>query len=157
MNKIMLILLISIHIYAQPILIGRLDKIDLPTFNLHDIKAKIDTGAKTSSLHVTYIQQLENGMVSFKVLDTRHPQYKEKIFTLPIKRIANIKSSNGQSEKRYVIETKVKIFQQLYNVEFSLSNRSKMNYPILLGREFLNNGFIVDVQKKDLSYKLKQQ
>ena len=75
---------------------------------------------------------------------------------MPIQRIASVRSSNGIVEKRFVISTKVVIFGRSFDTEFTLRDREKMNYPILLGREFLRQGFLVDVREDYLSYSQKK-
>jgi hypothetical protein len=140
---------------ANDILIGKYDRLDLPVLKLKNLRAKIDTGARTSSLHCSYIKQIDENNVEFDVLDETHKKYKEKIYTMPIKRIASVRSSNGIVEKRFVISTKVVIFDKSFDTEFTLRDREKMNYPILLGREFLRQGFLVDVRKKYISYSKK--
>lgn len=153
MFKFLFLSLIIIQsLFADNIIIGKYDRIDLPILKLNDLKAKIDTGAKTSSLHCSYIKEINEDTVAFEVLDETHKKYREKRYAMPIERIAKVRSSNGIIEKRYVILTKVIIFDKSYDVEFTLRNRKKMNYPILLGREFLENGFIVDVTKQNISF-----
>jgi hypothetical protein len=150
-------LLLSLQsLLAQDFVIGKFDRLDLPKLNLKNLGAKIDTGAKTSSLHCSYIKQIDQKNVTFEVLDETHKKYKDKRYTMPIKRIASVRSSNGIVEKRFVISTKVVIFKKSYNTEFTLRNRTKMNYPILLGREFLKQGFLVDVREDYLSYSQKK-
>lgn len=156
-KSLFLLCLVFLNLQAKDIVIGKYDKVDLPLLNLKDLKAKIDTGAKTSSLHCIYIKSDDDKFVTFDVLDKTHKKYENKRYTLPITRIANVRSSNGLVEKRYVISTKVLIFKKYLNVEFTLRNRKKMNYPILLGREFLKKGFIVDVRKENLSYSKKRK
>ena len=160
MNKLafsFVILLLSLQsLLAQDFVIGKFDRLDLPKLNLKNLGAKIDTGAKTSSLHCSYIKQIDEKNVTFEVLDETHKKYKDKRYTMPIKRIASVRSSNGIVEKRFVISTKVVIFNKSYNTEFTLRNRTKMNYPILLGREFLKQGFLVDVREGYLSYSQKK-
>ncbi len=143
-------------LYAKDIVIGKYDRVDLPLLNLKDLRAKIDTGAKTSSLHCSFIESIDDKYVVFDVLDETHKKYKNQKFKLPIRRIAKVRSSNGIIEKRYVILTEVFIFGKYIETEFTLTNRKKMNYPILLGREFLKKGFIVDVRKEYISYKNKK-
>lgn len=147
-----IIYLFITQVYSHEIIIGKYDRIDLPELNLKKLKAKIDTGAKTSSLHCILIESKDDKYVTFDVLDKTHKKYENKRYTLPIVRIAQVRSSNGIVEKRYVISTKLTIFNNSYDVEFTLRNRKKMNYPILLGREFLENGFLVDVKKEDISF-----
>lgn len=153
MTKFLLVLFIFVQsLFAQSIIIGKYDRIDLPVLNMENLRSKIDTGAKTSSLHCRYIEEIPGNKVVFDVLDKTHKKYENVKYTMPIKRIATVRSSNGLVENRYVISTKVFIFEKEYEVEFTLRNRKKMDYPILLGREFLKQGFIVDVREEDLSF-----
>lgn len=76
---------------------------------------------------------------------------------MPISKIKEVKSSNGVSKSRYFIKTQIVISGKTYISEFSLNNRSSMTYPFLLGRDILLQDFIVDVSKKDLSFKLKKR
>ena len=138
--------------------IGRRDKIDLPEFGLFDIEAKVDTGAYGCALHCHRIQvELKDGLeiLSFQVLDPTHPESKDKIFYSEQFSDKSVKNSGGIVEHRYVITTEVLIFGQKFSVDFSLTDRSFMKYPILLGRKFLSRRFLVDVQQKDLSHKQK--
>lgn len=153
MLKLITALLIFLSsLIAEDILIGKYDRIDLPELNFKALRAKIDTGAKTSSLHCSYIHSEDGKYVTFEVLDESHKKFKDKQVTLPIVRVATVRSSNGMVEQRYVISTKVYIFDKYIDTEFTLRNRKKMNYPILLGREFLKKGFIVDVRKENISF-----
>ncbi|PLY08479.1 MAG: peptidase [Arcobacter sp.] len=153
MFKYIFIFLILIQsLFAENTIIGKYDRIDLPILKLENLRAKIDTGAKTSSLHCSYIKDLDKKTVVFEVLDETHEKYKKIRYSMPIKRVAKVRSSNGITENRYVISTKVIIFEKNYDVEFTLRDRKKMNYPILLGREFLEKGFLVDVSKENISY-----
>lgn len=131
--------------FAQTI-IGKSDYIDLPTLNIKNINAKIDTGAKTSSLHAKNIKSTDGKNVIFELYENK--------YTLPISRIVLVKSSNGISERRYVIKTKIVIFDRIEELEFTLTNREKMSFPVLLGRNFLKKGFLVDVTKENLSFDL---
>jgi hypothetical protein len=136
--------------------IGRNELIDLPTLKLKDLKAKIDTGAFTSAIHCHSINIKKiNGKKTlvFSVLDPSHLQYAKKSFKFTKFKEARIKNSFGDTEKRYVVDISLKIFKENIKTEFSLTDRSKMKYPILLGRKFLKNGFIVDVNKINLSKK----
>lgn len=136
--------------------IGRLEIVDLPKWDIKDIEAKIDTGAYSSSLHCHNIKEYEkNGAkwVKFNLLDPEHPSYNERLFSLPISDIREVKSSNGQTELRVFVKTKIIFFNTEHDIELSLTNRSEMKYPILVGRKFLKNKFLVDVSKKNLSNK----
>ena len=138
--------------------IGRADCIDLPEFSLENIPVKVDTGAYTSALHCEEVQVVkENGerYLEFRIPALHKKGKPDQTFRTSNFRRKSIRSSNGNMEKRYIITTYVRIFGRRIKTEFSLSDRSKMRYPILLGRKLLGGRFIVDVSKKDLSFKAK--
>lgn len=138
--------------------IGRVEKIDFPELGIYEIDCKTDTGAYTSSIHCHNIETFRNGdteMVRFRLLDPSHPAYNHKEFVLPVKSRRKIKSSFGAIQKRIIIQTKMLIFGKLYVIELSLADRSRMTYPVLMGRKALNKRFLVDVSAKNLSYKQK--
>ena len=135
--------------------IGRKDRIDLPELKLFDIEAKIDTGAYGNALHCHHFEViLKEGKkyLSFKVLDPDHPEYEDLEFLVEHYRIKKVKSSSGEAELRYTIKTEIIIFHKSRIIEFSLTDRKNMKYPILLGRKFLTKRFLVDVRQKDLSF-----
>ncbi|MCB9185307.1 MAG: ATP-dependent zinc protease [Flavobacteriales bacterium] len=136
-------------------IIGRVDKIDLPGFEIEDLDCKVDTGADTSSIHCSKVKIVEQDGVEFlkfRVLDKKHPQFSKKTHLVHEFSEKRVKSSSGHSELRYVIKTKVIVFGTEFPITFTLSDREKMKYPVLLGRRFLKNKFIVDVSKTDLSH-----
>ncbi|MFT4833876.1 MAG: hypothetical protein ACJA2C_001143 [Marinoscillum sp.] len=131
--------------------IGRLDKIDLPEFGIENAIAKIDTGAFTSSVNCKKITLKEDTLSFLISLKVEGKAIRQKFQTKQFKQKL-IKSSNGINELRYVIKTKVRLFGHVFPAEFSLSDRSKMKNPILIGRKLLKNRYIVDVSKKNLSF-----
>lgn len=140
------------------ITIGRSDKADFPELSLSEIDVKIDSGAFTSSIHCSNIQETTiNGepFIQFTLLDPEHPFYNNKEFTFKNYASKIVKSSNGISEKRFMIHTKIFIFETLFPIYLTLSERKDMKFPVLLGRKFLNKKFVIDTIKKDLSHKLK--
>jgi len=137
-------------------IIGRLEHVDFPQWKFYDIDAKIDTGAYTSSLHCHHIVPIEKEgepHVRFNLLDPSHETYNDKLFELPVYRKKTIKSSNGSTENRFVIKTDITIGGQTFEAQFSLTDRSEMRYPVLIGRKLLNNNFLVDVSKKFITRK----
>lgn len=140
-------------------IIGRIDKADFPELNLRNINIKVDTGAFTSSIHTHDVKEIElNGEkhIEFKLLDPSHPKYENIIFKVKSYEVKTLKSSFGNSEQRFIIKTNILIFDQEYPIEMSLSDRSDMKFPVLLGRKFLNKRFIVDTSLKNVSSKLKR-
>ncbi|MBS1682029.1 MAG: ATP-dependent zinc protease [Bacteroidetes bacterium] len=132
-------------------ILGRSDLVDLPGLGLENIQAKIDTGAYTCSLHCSRTEVV-NGKLEFVLLDEAHPEFTGKTYSFKKFEQREIKNSFGEAELRYVIKTKIKIFDHLIRAEFSLSYRGNLKFPVLLGRKILRNRFLIDVTKKDLSY-----
>ncbi|MFT5724267.1 MAG: hypothetical protein ACI9JN_001385 [Bacteroidia bacterium] len=140
--------------------IGRIDKADFPELHLNDIELKVDTGAYTSSIHCHNIKQKEVDGVShveFQLLDPSYPMYSDKVFRVKNFKEKGIRSSFGNIEQRFVINTLIVIFGEEHPIELSLSERSDMKFPILLGRKFLNKRLIVNTARTNLSFKLKKK
>ena len=134
--------------------IGRIDKADFPELNLFDIDIKIDTGAYTSSIHCKNLI-VEDNYLKCVFLDEEHPAYHEKQFVFDRYDVKVVKSSNGISQARYRVLTEIVLFGKTYPIFLTLSDREEMRYPVLIGRKFLTNRFVVDINKTNLSYKLK--
>jgi hypothetical protein len=135
-------------------IIGRREKITLPDWGLQDVTAKIDTGAYTSSIHCIQAEErIENGLsvLCFKVLYPGHKKFNDHWLYSNDFSQKKVKNSFGQEEIRYKVSTKVIMFGELIDMEFTLTDRSKMRFPILLGRKVLSGRFLVDVQKVNLS------
>lgn len=129
--------------------IGRYEKVDLPDLELFKLDAKVDTGADNNAIHCHHIEVSDDKKsVTFKLLDPSHLDYNEKQFTLPVHRMRWVKSSNGERERRVYIKTNMTVMDETYEVEISLTDRSTMTFPMLLGRKFLHNRFLVDVSKQ---------
>jgi hypothetical protein len=133
-------------------ILGRSDRVDLPGLGLYNIHAKVDTGAYTSSLHCSRAEVID-GQLEFVLLDNEHPEFTGMKFVFKEFTAREIKNSFGVAEKRYIIITSVKIFDEEITAEFSLGDRDAMRFPILLGRKILRDRFLIDVTKKNLSYK----
>lgn len=136
--------------------LGRYDRVDLPGLGLKNIHAKVDTGAYRCSLHCQSAKVV-NGILEFVLLDEEHPEFTGMKFTADTFHERDIKNSFGEVERRYVITTTIKIFNEEITAEFSLSNRGSLKFPILIGRKILQARYLIDVKKKNLSYKSKQQ
>ncbi|TXK49006.1 ATP-dependent zinc protease [Pontibacter qinzhouensis] len=138
-------------------IIGRRERVSFPELDLAEIEAKIDTGAYTSAIHCSDIHEevLVDGtkVISLDLLDPSHPQYNHRRLTFKHYAFRDIKSSNGEVQQRYVIRTRIKFFDEEIEAEFSLSDRSDMKYPVLIGRTLLRGRFIVDVSRKNVGKK----
>ncbi len=145
---------------SSKLCLGRNDKIDLPQMKLTDIAAKVDTGAYTSALHCHHISTVKKEgkeLLIFKLLDPAHNEYNGKEYVFENYRQKKIKNSFGHVEWRYIITTKATLFDTSFDIEFSLTDRESMKFPILLGRKFLRGRFIIDVTQKNLSHKKKKR
>jgi hypothetical protein len=137
-------------------ILGRYDRVDLPDLGLHNVHAKIDTGAYTCSLHC-HRAQVVDGILECVLLDEEHPGFTGTKLRFTEFEVRDIKNSFGEVERRYVIVTTIKIFNEEITSEFSLSNRGSLKFPILIGRKILRDRFLIDVKKKNLSYKEKRK
>lgn len=140
--------------------IGRSDKLDFPEFGLTDIPVKTDTGAFTSSIHCTFKEEVEidgKKILKFKLFDESFGEIHDRVFETSNFEWKKFKSSFGDEEKRYVIQTVIIAHGEEIPVELSLSDRSKMKFPVLLGRKFLNKRFIVNSTAIDISFKNKNK
>jgi len=136
---------------SKLMLIGRKEIVSFPMLDLIGLEAKIDTGAYTSALHCKDIELKNiNGSthLCFKLLDDSHPEYKDKEFRFTQFDKKIIKSSFGESEERYLIKTNIILAGKKISLIISLTDRTNMKYPVLIGRRLLNKKFIVDVSKK---------
>lgn len=127
--------------------IGNLEVCDLPELAIHGMQVRIDTGAKTSSLHVDNIEPYEKDGVRWVRFDL-HPDV-HHVDTIvrceaPITDVRKIKSSNGGSERRFVITTLFGLGEQQWPIEITLTDRSDMSYLMLFGREGMGERVLVD-------------
>ncbi|WP_138480433.1 ATP-dependent zinc protease family protein [Dyadobacter bucti] len=133
-------------------IIGATDIVDLPDLDWFNIPVRIDSGANTSAIHCSRVGLVKEGdqtVLRFH-LDAKKGAPQQSFSVTDFKETI-IRNSSGREEKRYVIKTRIKIFGRNIRTEFSLANRRKMRYPILIGRKLLKNRFIIDVSQKDLS------
>ncbi|WP_438962277.1 ATP-dependent zinc protease family protein [Nonlabens sp.] len=131
--------------------IGRTDRADFPKLEIEGLDIKIDTGAYTSSIHCKDIQE-DNGVLLATLLDEAHEQYHGKQMRFEEYEITSVRSSNGKSELRYEVQANIRLFNKLWKISLTLSNREEMRYPVLIGRKFLSSKFIVDPELQDVSY-----
>lgn len=137
-------------------MIGRFDRADFPDLHLNDISIKIDTGAYTSSIHCDNIIEVDD-VLKCTFLDEEHPLYNGREFIFKDYDVVFVRSSNGIVQKRYQIQSKIKLFDHIYKISLSLAARQEMRFPVLLGRKFLTKKFIVDTEYFDVSFNAKTQ
>jgi hypothetical protein len=128
-------------------MIGRREWASLPEFGLKNVKVKIDTGAYSSSIHASLIEE-KDGVLSVVFLDSNHPEFQNNPFSFKEFRRKKVKSSNGIIQERYFIKTYIVLGSVKIKTEFSLTQRKGMRYPILIGRKLLNKRFLIDTSLK---------
>lgn len=137
---------------AQLPLIGWRERVLLPEIGLGPLIAKIDTGARSGALHAENIV-IRGHIVHFTVpLDGRIHHC-----SLPVRGARRIKSTSGHSQHRLVVETTVAIGGHSYATEITLTDRTDMGVPMLLGRVFLRGRFLVHSGRSFLLSKAKRQ
>jgi ribosomal protein S6--L-glutamate ligase len=133
------------------VIIGWKEWCALPSLDIPGIKAKIDTGAKTSSLHAYDIEPIQYRGETW-VRFSLHPlQRHNEIVIVRKAKVTDqryVTSSSGHRELRYVINTTLKIGKIVKTIELTLANREKMVFKMLLGRDALTKDFIISPDKQ---------
>lgn len=128
-------------------LLGWREWVALPELNIRDIKAKIDTGARSSALHAFALEPYRKGGERW-VMFAIHPKQKRTDIIIechaPIKDRRLVTDSGGHKQRRYVIESSLLLGQSLIKAELTLTNRDNMQFRMLLGRTAMMGRFIID-------------
>lgn len=143
----------------DPLMTGWREWITFPELGLPKIKAKIDTGARTSALHAFNIQRYSHDSEDWVSFDTQPVQYARGptlSCQAPLKDIRIITDSGGHKEQRYVIETLLKMGNQEWPIELTLTDRNKMKFRMLLGRHAMRGRMLVDPGKSFLTSRRKK-
>ncbi len=131
-------------------IIGRLERVDIPEFNLSGIEAKIDTGAYNGAIHVSLVSEFERDgkdWIRFVLLDEDHPEFHNKVYETDTFEEKSIRSSNGTVQHRYMVPATIVLKGKELKAKLSLTNRKDLRYPILLGRKIIKKHFIIDASK----------
>jgi hypothetical protein len=131
---------------SKEIIIGWREWLSLPELGMPPIRAKIDTGARTSALHAFKIEPFEKNGENW-VRFYLHPYKKQREYVVmcesAIVEQRNITDSGGHREQRYIIATQAYMGEHFFKIELSLTNRSNMRYLMLLGRTALRDAHLV--------------
>jgi hypothetical protein len=128
-------------------LLGWREWLALPELKIDRIKAKIDTGARSSALHAFYIDPYRRGHEQW-VMFAIHPDQLNTTNVIechmPVKDKRLVSDSGGHKQRRYVIETQIMLGSLTFNTEMTLTNRDSMRFRMLVGRSAMNGQFIVN-------------
>ena len=139
--------------FENKMVVGALEQCDLPELQIRALSMRVDTGAKTSSLHVDNISASERDgetWVSFDIHPDIHNVERVVRRSALAKQQRTIKSSNASKEERYVIDTTICLGDRTWSIELTLTNRSSMSYLMLLGREAMMSKLLVDPSEEYL-------
>ncbi len=132
--------------YNGKLVIGEAEWVSLPKYGMK-LRARIDTGATTTSIDARDIKlQNRDGKdwVEFDIIDSSN---KRVHIEKPVSRIAYIKRHGAKDQERYVVKLRLKIGDIERYIEVSLTDRSKYEFPVLVGRNLLRGEMVVDVSK----------
>jgi hypothetical protein len=124
------------------LVIGWREWVALPDLGI-TVKAKVDTGARTSAIHATDIRRRRD-----EVRFTVHPHQRDDddpvTVTLPLLDVREVRSSTGEAQERYVVKTWARLQRRRWQIELTLASRDEMGFRMLLGRTSVRGRFLVD-------------
>lgn len=129
-------------------IIGVAESVDFPDWGVRSLSARVDTGAKTSALHVENVRILAGSRVSFDVRLRRNDAKARVRVETKLSRRAPVRASTGATESRLFVKAHVRLGGKEHQIEVGLVDRSHMQYRMLLGRSALAGRFLVDVTKR---------
>jgi glutathione synthase/RimK-type ligase-like ATP-grasp enzyme len=132
-------------------LIGTTEYIYLPEVTDDPLPAKIDTGADGSAIWASSIEE-KDGKLSYVLFSPQSAFYTGTVFTTDDYRVVSVKNSFGHKEYRYRIKLRMKIARKSYRTLFTLADRSRSRFPILLGKRFLKDRYLVDVARHNIMH-----
>lgn len=134
------------QLLKEKVLIGRVEWVDLPELKIKQ-KSRIDTGAKTTSLHAVNIEEVDQRGELFVKFQTINSEGKVVEVVRKVDTTQKVSNTAGFVSRRYVIKEKVKMGNIEREILINLNDRTKMEYKFLIGRNFLLGRFIVDVAR----------
>lgn len=127
-------------------IIGRAELVSFPELGLDAVHAKVDTGAHRSSIDVSYVEE-KDGVLHYTLFHEGDPNYSGDVLTTDSYRSVTIYNSFGEGQDRYEVKIWISLGKKKVKTGFTLADRSKKIYPVLLGRKLLQERFMVDVSE----------
>jgi len=131
---------------APNMIIGACEWVALPELGISQLRARVDTGAKTCAMHASDIEQIERGDVTLAIFHVpigRHEATRWQRCEAEVRRIRRVRNTSGELEERLTIRTPVVIGHSRWDVDITLTNRERMRYRMLLGRTAMENHALV--------------
>lgn len=129
------------------LIIGWQEWVELPDLDVPAIRAKIDTGARTSSIHAYKIKEFKKNnkdYVRFEVHPVQRNKLVKRVCELPIVDRRVVRSSGGECEERPVVRTNIVLGNETWEIELNLTNRDYMGFRMLLGRQALAKKVLIN-------------
>jgi hypothetical protein len=138
----------------RPLVIGWKERLDFPAWGIRRVRAKVDTGARTSALDALgYDLYHADGVglcARLRLALHRKRLAEVSVVEVPVLRMVVVRNSGGMPEQRPLIEAEVRLGPVRKRILLTVTNRSGMRFRIILGRQALAGDFVVDVGKKYL-------
>jgi hypothetical protein len=131
---------------APNMIIGACEWIALPDLGINQLRARVDTGAKSCALHALDIEQIERDGVAyamFRVPVGRHEAMRLQRCEAQVRRVRRVRNTSGEPEERLTIRTPIIVGHSRWDVDITLTNRERMRYRMLLGRTAMENHALV--------------
>jgi hypothetical protein len=148
------------HDPASRHVIGWKEYVDFVDWKIRRVKAKIDTGARTSAIDVDSYEICEEaaGLVAELrlALHRRRPEHK-LVVRVPVVKMVVVRNSNGLREQRPLIETRIRLGPVVKTVRLTVTSRASMRFAMILGRKAIEGDFVVDVSRKYLTKGIGQE
>ena len=145
---------------TEKLRLGWREWLEFPELGIGQIKAKIDTGARTSCLHAYFVQPFEREgqhWVRFGIHPEQRSTDEEIVCETPVKDQRTVRDTGGHEELRYVIESLVKIGSRQHRIELTLTDRDSMKFRVLLGRTAIRGDYLVDSSRSYLQGRRKRR
>lgn len=135
------------HSSRPPERAGWREWVGLPELGVEHIKAKLDSGARSSALHAFDLEEFKRdgiAWVRFSIHPWQESAEDAHTVELPVHDRRTIRSSTGHVQQRYVVRTQLRMLDKVFPIEVTLARRDAMGFRMLIGREALRHGFLVD-------------
>lgn len=128
------------------------NSVKITVAGIKGIPAKVDTGATVSSIWASDIRLTASNQLKFRLFAEGHPLYNGEVISVDEFKVRNVRNSTGQETIRYMVSLPTVIRGKHIRISYTLADRSRNDFPVLIGRRALKGKFLVDVSKLGVPY-----